>query len=79
MAILQGYVVAQSDKALAFVADSDAGKDLVKPFWIPRAKIESAQELDTKGRLIKTAQNGEKIGTPYSLAVCDLFLAKIGV
>jgi hypothetical protein len=77
MAVMQGYIVAQSDAAMAFVASADAGKESIKPFWIPRKKIESAQELDAKGRLIKTAQNGEKIGIPFTLNVCDAFLAKV--
>jgi hypothetical protein len=77
MAVMQGYIVAQSDAAMAFVANADAGKESIKPFWIPRKKIESAKELDCKGRLIKTAQNGEKMGIPFSLNVCDAFLAKV--
>lgn len=77
MAQMVGYVVRVTDAALAFVAEADAGKAGVKPLWIPRRKIEAAKESDAMGRRIQTAQDGERVGTPCTLDVCDAFLAKV--
>lgn len=72
-----GYVVRVTDAAMAFVAESDAGKAGVKPLWVPRKKILAAKESDAMGRKIVTAQDGERVGTPISLDIDDAFLARI--
>ena len=77
MAQMVGYVVRTTDAAMAFVAESDAGKAGVKPLWIPRKKILAAKESDALGRKIQTAQDGERVGILFNLDVCDAFLAKV--
>lgn len=77
MVAMVGYVVRETDAAVAFVAESDASIAGVKPLWIPRKKIESATESDGLGRSIKTAQDGERIGIPMALSVDDAFVAKV--
>jgi hypothetical protein len=77
MAQMIGYVVRTTDAAMAFVAESDAGKAGVKPLWIPRKKILAAKESDAMGRKIDTAQDGERVGILFNLDVCDAFLAKV--
>ena len=77
MAQMIGYVVRTTDAAMAFVAESDAGKAGVKPLWIPRKKILAAKESDALGRKIDTAQDGERVGILFNLDVCDAFLAKV--
>ena len=77
MAQMVGYVVRTTDAAMAFVAESDAGKASVKPLWIPRKKILAAKESDAMGRAIHTAQDGERVGILFNLDVCDAFLAKV--
>jgi hypothetical protein len=77
MAHMVGYVVRTTDAAMAFVAESDAGKAGIKPLWIPRKKILAAKESDALGRKIVTAQDGERIGVLFNLDVCDAFLAKV--
>ncbi len=77
MAQMIGYMVRATDAAVAFVAEADAGKAGVKPLWIPRRKINHMREADARGRMIATAQDGERVGTPCNLDVCDAFLAKV--
>ena len=77
MAALIGFKVAETEKAIAFVAESDATKTGIKPLWVPRAKIESLTESDERSREIQTAQNGLRVGIPVTLNVDDAFLAKI--
>lgn len=77
MAQMIGYMVRATDAAIAFVAESDAATVGVKPLWIPRKKILAAKESDARGRTIVTAQDGERIGTPMFVDVCDVFLAKV--
>jgi hypothetical protein len=77
MTQLTGYIVRTTDAAMAFVAESDAGKAGVKPLWIPRKKILAAKESDALGRKIQTAQDGERVGILFNLDVCDAFLAKV--
>lgn len=77
MAQMVGYTVRATDAAIAFVSEADAGKAGVKPLWIPRKKILAAKESDARGRTIATAQDGERVGTPCTLDVCDAFIAKV--
>ena len=77
MAQMNGYMVRTTDAAIAFVSEADAGKAGVKPLWIPRKKILAAKEADAMGRKIQTAQDGERVGIPCALDVCDAFLAKV--
>jgi hypothetical protein len=77
MAQMVGYMVRATEAAIAFVAEADAATVGVKPLWIPLRKIEHMQESDAIGRKIQTAQDGERVGTPCNLKVCDAFLAKI--
>jgi hypothetical protein len=70
-------MVRATDAAIAFVSESDAATVGVKPLWIPRKKILAAKEADARGRTIQTAQDGERIGTPIWLDVCDVFLEKV--
>jgi hypothetical protein len=76
MAQMVGYVVGTTDAAMAFVAESDAGKAGIRPLWLPRKKILAAKESDAMGKRIET-DKGERIGILFNLNVCDEFLEKI--
>lgn len=77
--MLNGYIVRETEAAVAFVAAADASKAGVKPLWIPRKKIVATVELDLTSRTIVTGQDGERVGTPVNLDVDTVFLAKIGL
>lgn len=74
-----GYVVRETEAAIAFVAASDAGKIGVKPLWIPRKKIISQRESDSWSRNIVTAQDGKRLGKPIDLYIDAEFAARVGV
>jgi hypothetical protein len=76
---LTGYVVRETEAAVAFVRESDASVAGVKPIWLPRKKIGAMQELDLTSRRITTAQDGERVGIPFTVAVESAFLDRIGV
>ena len=73
------YIVAETEKALAIVRESDASIENVKPLWLPRKKIVSLVETDGLSRRIKTAQNGERLGTPCQVEIDPEFAEKVGV
>lgn len=75
---VQGYIVRSTDAAVAFIADKDMVNG-VKPLWLPRKKIVSFRELDTRSKTIITAQDGERVGTPVLVEIDDDFAAKVGV
>jgi len=73
--LLIGYVVRETEAAIAFVANaSDA-----KPLWLPRKKIHAMRELDLKSVRVKTAQDGERVGIPYEIDADSAFLEKVGL
>lgn len=72
-----GYIVAQTDKAVAFVARRDM-VDGVRPFWVPRAKIENLREEDRISQIIKTADSAERVGIPHTITIDNDFASKIG-
>lgn len=76
---LTGYVVRETEAAVAFVREADAGVSGVKPIWIPRKKLGRIRESDCAGRRIVTAQDGERIGIPTTVEVESAFLDRIGV
>jgi hypothetical protein len=76
---LTGYVVRETEAAIAFVREADAGVSGVKPIWIPRKKLGRIRESDCAGRKIVTAQDGERIGIPTTVEVESAFLDRIGV
>lgn len=78
MAKLVGFIVSESDAAVAFVREADARNDGVKPLWLPRKKIESMVETDGMSRTVKTAQLGERVGFPVTIEADSAFLAKVG-
>lgn len=78
MAKLVGFIVSESDAAVAFVHLNDARKEGVKPLWLPRKKIESMVETDGMSKTIKTAQLGERVGFPVSIEADNDFLEKVG-
>jgi hypothetical protein len=76
---LTGYIVRETEAAVAFVRESDAAVQGVRPIWIPRAKMGRTREVDCMGRRIVTAQDGERIGIPATVEVDSVFLDRIGV
>ena len=74
---MTGFIVGESEKAIALVRDVDI-KSGVKPFWVPRKKIISQTELDICSRQVQT-DKGDRIGVPVSIDVDDDFLARVGV
>lgn len=76
---VQGYVTRVTDAANQFVFAKDAKTVGVKPLWVPIKKILSAVESDDSSVKIVTAQDGERVGIPFTLDIDDAFLAKVGV
>lgn len=74
---IEGYKVAESEKALGFVRAQDV-RGNVGILWLPLSKIESAVETDSVSRKIVT-NKGERVGVPMVLTVCDVFCAKLGL
>jgi hypothetical protein len=76
---MRGYVVRETDAAVAFVRACDAGIEGVRPLWLPRKKIEAMREIDELGLRIKTAQDGERQGTPWEVRVNADFAQKLNL
>ncbi len=76
---VQGYVTRVTEAANQFVFAKDANVVGVKPLWVPVKKILSAKESDDSSVKIVTAQDGERVGIPFTLDIDDAFLAKVGV
>ena len=74
-----GYITRVTDAANQFVFAKDAKIVGVKPFWVPVRKITSAVELDTASVTIVTAQDGTRVGIPFTLDIDDAFAAKVGI
>lgn len=77
MAMLQGFIVATTDAAVAYVDSKDAKESGINPLWIPRKKIAELIESDNRSIEIQTGKLGVRIGIPHNLNVDDSFLAKI--
>ncbi len=73
--LLIGYIVRETEAAVAFVANASD----TKPLWLPRKKIVAMHELDLPSVKVKTAQDGERVGIPYEIDADSAFLAKVGV
>ncbi len=73
---MTGYVVGESDKALALVLDRDL-KPGVKPLWVPKSKILAKRELDSWSLEIPT-DRGLRAGHPVEIEIDPAFLAKVG-
>lgn len=74
-----GYITRTTEAANQFVFAKDAATVGVKPLWVPVRKIVSAIELDSKSVQIVTAQDGTRVGIPYTLDIDDSFAAKVGL
>ena len=74
-----GYITRVTDAANQFVFAKDAATVGVKPLWVPVRKIVSAIELDLASVKIVTAQDGERVGIPFTLDIEDTFAAKVGI
>lgn len=73
--LLIGYIVRETEAAVAFVANASDSK----PLWLPRKKIAAMRELDLTSVKVVTAQDGERVGIPYEIDADSAFLAKIGI
>lgn len=71
------YIVRETAAAIACVMAGDHSQPNVRPMWVPKAKLTAREEQDAKGRTIATCE-GERIGIPTRVTVCDEFLKKIG-
>ena len=78
MAKLVGFIVSETDAAVAFVSVTDKNTVGVKPLWLPRKKIESMTEQDSVSVTVKTAQLGERVGFPVVIEADSAFLTKVG-
>lgn len=74
MTTITGYIVRETEKAVAFCATAKTEK----PLWIPRAKIEAIRERDELTARVRVA--GETLarnGIPVDVDVDAAFLEKI--
>lgn len=76
---VKGFMVRETEAAVAFVRDTVAAVAGVRPLWVPKAKIQVVLELDEMSVKIQTAQDGERIGVPVLMQIDDAFAAKVGV
>jgi hypothetical protein len=76
---LAGFVVRETEAAIAFVRAADAAIEGIKPLWLPRKKVASLIEADAVSRKIQTAQDGTRQGVPVSVEIDAAFAAKVGV
>ena len=74
-----GYITRTTEAANQFVFAKDAATVGVKPLWVPIRKIVTAVELDGKSVEIHTAQDGTRVGIPFTLDIEDAFAAKVGL
>ena len=74
-ALLIGYIVRETDAAVAFVANAHD----TKPLWLPRKKIVAMRELDLTSVKVVTAQDGERVGIPCEIDADSAFLARVGM
>lgn len=75
---LNGFVVGETEKAFAFVLDTDAKLQGVKPLWLPKGKVVNATEGDAMSRCVNTA-HGDRQGVPYIMTVDTEFLERVGL
>lgn len=73
--LLIGYIVRETEAAVAFVANASDSK----PLWLPRKKIHAMRELDLTSVKVVTAQDGERVGIPYEIDADSAFLVKVGL
>ena len=73
-----GYIVRETEAAVAFVARRDV-KAGVKPMWVPKSKILVRHEQDRASVTIATAQDGERVGIPTVLVVDNDWAVKVGI
>jgi hypothetical protein len=73
--LLIGYIVRETEAAVAFVANASD----TKPLWLPRTKIAAMRELDLLSVKVNTAQDGERVGIPYEIDADSAFLVRIGL
>jgi hypothetical protein len=74
---VEGFVVRETEAAVAFVLAQDAAVQQVRPLWLPRKKIAELVELDLPGRQIRTAQDGERIGIPVVVSIDAEFADRV--
>ena len=73
--LLIGYIVRETEAAVAFVANASD----TKPLWLPRKKIAAMRELDLTSVKVNTAQDGERVGIPYEIDADSAFLVRVGL
>jgi hypothetical protein len=76
---LTGFIVRETEKAVAYVKVADAAIAGVRPLWIPRKKISQLVETDAVSRRIATAQDGVRVGIPIFAQIEQAFAEKVGV
>lgn len=74
---LEGYIVRETEKAIAFVAQRNAKVAGVKPLWVPRSKVVALVEGDAFGERIATANDGERLGIPFSIEIDGEFANRV--
>lgn len=74
---VRGFVVRETEAAVAFVLEQDAAVQQIRPLWLPRKKIAALVELDLPGKRIVTAQDGERIGIPVMVEVDPAFADRV--
>ncbi len=74
---VQGFVVRETEAAVAFVLNQDAAVQNIRPLWLPRKKIAELVELDLVSKKIVTAQDGERIGIPVVVSIDAEFADRV--
>jgi len=75
MTTITGYIVRETEKAVAFLATIEADK----PLWIPRKKIASLVEQDYESLPAQLQGEGiKRAAIPVEISVDSEFLAKVG-
>ena len=75
---LNGYIARETEKAIAFVKVSDAGKNDIAPLYVPLSKVIANQESDEMS--VRVSLKGEEISrqaTPAALEICGEWAEKM--
>lgn len=79
MTVLTGYVVRETEKAVAFVLLGEIAGE-VKPLWVPHKKIDNCEELDSYSPSIQIAgESIRRFGIPVRLEIDSAFLKRVGI
>lgn len=75
-----GFMVRETEKAVAIVRCGDHAGAAVRALWVPRSKINSMVERDSYSPSIQLeGERVRRLGIPFDFDIDQSFLVKVGV